>query len=49
MDMEFMGLVGAVVGWVDERFGRGAAWLAAIVGVVAMIAVPLAIILYLLR
>eukprot|EP01035_Chromulina_nebulosa_P031471 gene31471-41960_t len=49
MDMEITGLVEAIVEWVDELFGRGVAWLAAVVGVVAMIALPLAIILYLLR
>lgn len=49
MEMECTGLVEAIVGWVDERFGRSAAWLAAIFGLVVMIAVPLAIILYLLR
>jgi hypothetical protein len=48
MDMEITGLVEAIVGWVDERCGRGAAWLAAIFGLFAMIAVPLAIIWYLL-
>jgi len=49
MDMFLTGLAEAIVAWVDERFGRVAAWLASIVGVVTIIAVPFAIVLHLLR
>jgi len=49
MDMFLTGLAEAIVAWVDERFGRVAAWAAAIVGLLAIIAVPFAIVLYLLR
>jgi hypothetical protein len=48
MDSGLTDLVEAIVEWIDERFGRPAAWLAAIVGLIAIIAVPFAIVLYLL-
>ncbi len=49
MDSYLAALVEAIVEWIDDRFGRPAAWLAAIVGLVAIIAVTFAIVVYLLR
>lgn len=49
MDSHLTSLVEAIVEWTDDRLGRPAAWLAAVVGLVAIIAVPFAIVIYLLR
>jgi hypothetical protein len=49
MDFDLSALVETIVEWIDDRFGRPAAWLTAIVGLVAIIAVPFAIVVYLLR
>jgi hypothetical protein len=49
MDVALVGLVEAIIEWVDERFGRAAAWVVGVVGVAMVIAPPLGIALYLLR
>jgi hypothetical protein len=48
MDMFMTFIAEDVVGWVDDRFGRAAAWIVSILGVLALTVGPITLAVYLM-